>query len=130
MTTKKITTHFLSAVVVCFFIFIAFGSGDDADSNKNADGTPKTERQIQLEKQFSAWDGSHNTLTQLIKKSMNDPDSYEHVETNYWDMKDNIVVRTVYSGKNAFGGRVKNFVKAKFDNDGNLLEIIEEGAGN
>ena len=129
MTTKKFTTHILSAVVVCFFIFIAFGS-DNTDNTKNTDGTTKTERQIQLEKQFSAWDGSHNTLTQLIKKSMNDPDSYEHVESKYWDMTDYVVVRTVYSGKNAFGGRVKNFVKAKFDNNGNLLEIIEEGAGN
>lgn len=129
MTTKKISSHILSVLVVCFFLFIALGS-DDTDSNKNTDGTPKTERQIQLEKQFSSWDGSHNTLTELIKKAMNDPDSYEHVETKYWDMKDYIVVRTVYSGKNAFGGRVKNFVKAKFDNDGNLLEIIEEGAGN
>lgn len=129
MTAKKISSHIFSALAVCFFLFIAFGS-DDTDNTKNADGTPKTERQIQLEKQFSAWDGSHNTLTQLIKKAMNDPDSYEHVETKYWDMTDYIVVRTVYSGKNAFGGRVKNFVKAKFDNDGNLLEIIEEGAGN
>lgn len=130
MTTKKITTHFLSAIAVCFFIFIAFGSGDDSDNKKNSDGTPKTERQIQLEKQFSSWDGSHNTMTNLIKKAMNDPDSYEHVETKYSDMKDYIIVRTVYSGKNAFGGRVKNFVKAKFDNEGNLLEIIQEGAGN
>lgn len=130
MTKRNFTTHLLSALAVCFFLFIAFGSDDDKDSNKNVDGTAKTERQIQLEKQFSAWDGSHNTLTQLIKKAMNDPDSYEHVETKYWDMTDYIVVRTVYSGKNAFGGRVKNFVKAKFDNNGNLLEIIEEGAGN
>lgn len=129
MKTKKIMTHIFSVLAVSFFILIAFGSGND-DNAKNADGTTKTERQIQLDKQFSAWDGSHNTLTELIKKSMNDPDSYEHVETNYWDMTDYIVVRTVYSGNNAFGGRVKNFVKAKFDNDGNLLEIIEEGAGN
>lgn len=129
MKTKKTSTHIFSVLVVCFFIFIAFGSKDE-DNTQNADGTPKTERQIQLDKQFSAWDGSHNTLTELIKKSMNDPESYEHVETNYWDMTDYIVVRTIYSGKNAFGGRVKNFVKAKFDNDGNLLEIIEEGTGN
>ena len=130
MTVKKISTHIFSAISVCFFIFIAFGSGVDTDSTKNADGTPKTKREIQLEKQFSAWDGSHSTLTELIKNAMNDPDSYKHIETKYWDMKDYIVVRTVYSGKNAFGGRVKNFVKAKFDNDGDLLEIIEEGAGN
>jgi hypothetical protein len=126
MKTKKMTTHFLSALAVAFFIFIAFGSGDD-DSKTNADGTPKTERQIQLEKQFSAWDGSHIELTKIIKKAMNDPDSYEHVETVYWDMKDHVVVRTTYSGKNAFGGRVKNWVKAKADNNGNIIEIIEEG---
>lgn len=127
MKTKKMTTHFLSALAVAFFIFIAFGSGDDDSSKTNADGTPKTERQIQLEKQFSAWDGSHIELTKLIKKAMNDPGSYEHVETVYWDMKDHIVVRTTYSGKNAFGGRVKNWVKAKADNNGNIIEIIEEG---
>jgi len=126
MKTKKMTTHFLSAIAVAFFIFIAFGSGDD-DSKTNADGTPKTERQIQLEKQFSAWDGSHNGLSKIIKKAMNDPDSYEHVETVYWDMKDHVVIRTTYSGKNAFGGRVKNWVKAKADNNGNIIEIIEEG---
>lgn len=129
MKTKSISIHVLSILTVCLFVFLAFGSGDD-DDKTNADGTPKTERQIQLEKQFSAWDGSHIELTKLIKKAMNDPDSYEHVETKYWDMTDYIVVRTVYSGKNSFGGRVKNFVKAKYDNNGNLLEIIEEGAGN
>ncbi len=127
MKAKKMTTHFLSALAVAFFIFIAFGSGDDDSSKKNADGTLKTERQIQLEKQFSAWDGSHIELTKIIKKAMNDPGSYEHVETVYWDMKDHIVVRTTYSGKNAFGGRVKNWVKAKADNNGNIIEIIEEG---
>lgn len=126
MKTKKITTHFLSALAVAFFIFIALGSDED-DSETNEDGTPKTEREIQLEKQFSAWDGSHIELTKMIKKAMNDPNSYEHVETVYWDMKDHIVVRTTYSGKNAFGGRVKNWVKAKADNSGNIIEIIEEG---
>lgn len=126
VTIKQTTKQFLSVLVVAFFIFIAFGSDDDS-SKKNADGTPKTERQIQLEKQFSSWDGSHIELTKIIKKAMNDTDSYEHVETVYWDMKDYVVVKTTYSGKNAFGGRVKNWVKAKADNNGNIIEIIEEG---
>lgn len=125
MKTKQKTIHFLSALVVAFFIFIAFGSGDS--DKKNADGSPKTERQIQLEKQFSEWDGSHIELTKLIKKAMNDPDSYKHVETVYWDMKDHVVIRTTYSGKNAFGGRVQNWVKARADNNGNIIEVIEEG---
>jgi hypothetical protein len=57
---------------------------------------------------------------------MNDPDSYEHEETVYWDMGDHIVVRTTFRGKNAFGGVVKNSIKAKADiNTGQIIEIIE-----
>ena len=92
--------------------------------------TPQEEREDQLSKYFSAWDGSNPTLERLIKNAMSDPDSYEHIETVYWDMTDHIIVRTVYSGNNAFGERVKKFIKAKLDNEGKLVEIIEEGAGN
>ncbi len=56
---------------------------------------------------------------------MNDPDSYDHVETVYWDMGDYLVVRTTYRGKNAFGGVVVNWVKAKVNLDGNIIEITE-----
>lgn len=125
MAIKQMKSHFLSAFAITFFVFIAIGSSED--EQKNEDGTPKTERQIQVEKQFSAWDGSHIELTKLIKKAMNDPDSYKHIETVFWDMKDPVVVLSTYSGKNAFGGRVKNWVKAKADNDGKIVEIIEEG---
>ena len=66
-------------------------------------------------------------LTKVIKGSMNDPGSYEHVETVSWDMGDHLVVRTTFRGKNAFGGVVSNWVKAKTDLDGNVLEVIEQG---
>jgi len=79
-----------------------------------------------IEKQFSAWDGSHIKLSRLIKDSMNDPDSYEHVETKYWDMKDYLIVNATFRGKNAFGGVVKNTVKAKVSLDGENVEIIEQ----
>lgn len=84
-------------------------------------------RKKRLEGGFSAWDGSHRGLTKVIKEAMNDPKSYEHADTKFWDMGDHLVVTTTYRGKNAFGGVVKNWVKAKTDLDGNVLEIIEEG---
>src|SRR5690625_8024183 len=71
------------------------------------------ERKKRIERQFSAWDVSHNNLERLNKKAMNDPDSYEHDETVYWDRGDHLVVRTTYRGKHAFGSVVRNFVKAK-----------------
>lgn len=123
---KKLTIkHILSVLTVCFFIFIAFGS-DDEESKTNADGTTKTERQIEVEKQFSAWDGSHSGLTALIKKSMNDPDSYEHIETRFNDEGDYILVITKFRGANAFGGKVINTVSAKVDFSGNVIEVISQ----
>ena len=79
-----------------------------------------------IERQFSGWDGSHSGLERVIKRAMNDPDSYDHAETVYWDKGDHLIVKTTYRGKNAFGGVVKNFVTAKVSLDGQILEIIDQ----
>lgn len=84
------------------------------------------DRKEKIESQFSAWDGSHRNLTVVIKDWMNDPKSYSHDETVYWDMGDHLVVLTTFRGKNAFGGVVKNSIKAKVSLDGDVLEIIEQ----
>lgn len=89
--------------------------------------TPKTAeetRKEQIEKYFSAWDGSHRGLTEHIKRVMNDPDSYQHDETRYVDKGDHLLVFTKFRGKNAFGGVVRNSVIAKVDLQGNVIEII------
>jgi RNA polymerase subunit RPABC4/transcription elongation factor Spt4 len=77
-----------------------------------------------IEKQFSAWDGSHNQFEEYIKGSMNDPDSYEHDETRYIDKGDHLVVITSFRGKNAFGGTVKNSMAARVALDGTVIEIL------
>lgn len=83
-------------------------------------------RKKRIESQFSAWDGSHRNLERVIQKSMNDPDSYDHVETAYWDQGDHLIVRTTFRGKNAFGGVVKNSVKAKVSLNGQVLQILDQ----
>jgi len=85
----------------------------------------KKEKKEKIEKHFSSWDGSHLELTKYIKSIMNDPSSYEHVETKYWDMGDHLIVLTSFRGKNAFGGLVKNNIKAKVGFDGKIISIIE-----
>ena len=115
------------SVIVIFVILYMIGSFS-SDSTKNT--APKTKEEIrkeQIGKNFSAWDGSHRGLTELIKKSMNDSSSYEHVETVYWDKGDHLVVKTTFRGKNAFGGTVKNWAKAKVDLNGNVIEVISQG---
>lgn len=84
------------------------------------------ERKKNIKSQFSAWDGSHRNLESVIKKSMNNPDSYDHAETIYWDRGDHLVVQTSFRGTNAFGGVVKNTVRAKVSLDGKILQILSQ----
>jgi hypothetical protein len=83
-------------------------------------------RKLVIQKQFSAWDGSHRALEKVIKNGMNDPDSYEHVVTKYWDRGDHLKIKTTFRGNNAFGGKVKNFVTAKVSLNGQILSIIDQ----
>ena len=74
--------------------------------------------------QFSAWDGSHKKFNKAIKATLNDPDSYKHIETRYTKTDDGLVVMTTFTAKNALGGRVKKTWTAKVDGNGNIIEII------
>jgi len=126
---NKIGRHVASLLIVAFLCLLALGSSDSGSTKKTETRpkTPEEQRKERIEKGFSGWDGSHRALTKLIKQSMNDPDSYDHVETVYWDKKDHLIVRTTFRGKNAFGGVVKNWVKAKCDLDGNVIGVLEQG---
>jgi len=84
------------------------------------------QRAAMIKKGFSAWDGSHIELTALIKNAMNDPRSYEHAETRYWDMQDHLVVKTTFRGANGFGGVVLTHVTAKCTLDGHVIEVTEQ----
>ena len=83
-------------------------------------------RTVQIERGFSAWDGSHTELTRYVKARLRDPKSFEHVETGYSDKGDYLYVRMVYRAKNGFGGMTVNSVEAKCAISGGVLEIISE----
>lgn len=107
-------------VAACFILaIIGLVAIPTPPENKEA------EREQLIERQFSAWDGSHRKLEAFVKSAMHDPASYEHVATRYWDRGDFLVVQTEFRGKNAFGGVVKNHVKAKVALDGEVMEIVD-----
>jgi len=132
---NKIITGIVVVIVLLFGLISisgdskeAFKAGRDAgtkveEPTKQPDPTPT--RKEEIEKQFSGWDGSHFELTEYIKDNMNNPKSYEHVETVYVDNDDFLIVATKFRGENAFGGTVINTVRAKVDLNGNILEILE-----
>lgn len=83
----------------------------------------KATRKKLIEEQFSSWDGSHLALTRYIKNHMNDPKSYQHVETRYGDRGDFIMITTKFRGKNAFGGVVVQTATAMATIDGDLISV-------
>ncbi|WP_416305191.1 hypothetical protein [Neptunicella sp. SCSIO 80796] len=129
-TTTKIFAV-LFAVIIVYWVTSAPSvpttRTTSTTSTQTATPKPKAPPTIdeKIKKQFSAWDGSHYGLEKIIKKSMNDPDSYKHIETRYVKEDNDILVITEFSGKNAFNATVKNSIAGKFTFDGQLLEIIQ-----
>jgi hypothetical protein len=78
-----------------------------------------------IQKLFSGWDGSHLKLTEKIKESLNDPKSYEHIETSFKDMDSFLIVNATFTAKNAFGGTLKKDVVVVSDTLGNITEVIK-----
>lgn len=107
--------------------FLALGSTKtDSPPTPTRPKTPEEARKEQIQDQFSVWDGSHRGVTKKIKDSMNDPNSFEHVETRYIDRGDFLIVTTTFRGKNAFGGVVKNSTMMKVDLNGNVIEVLSQ----
>jgi hypothetical protein len=85
----------------------------------------KAERQKKIEAQFSGYSGVHYNFERILKEAMNDPDSYDHVETKYIDKGSFIRVFLTFRGKNGFGGMVKNTKVADFSIGGDFLREVE-----
>lgn len=85
---------------------------------------PQTRAQ-KIHTQFSGWDGSHINLTKVIKAKMNDPNSYEHVETRFIDREEYVLVITKFRGNNAYGGKVVNVMFAQVSSNGDVLETSD-----
>jgi hypothetical protein len=81
-------------------------------------------REEQIEGQFTLWDGSHRGLTKYLKANMNDPRSYDHIETTYWDKGDHLIIHVKFRGKNAFGAVVINTAAAMVDLEGNVIDVM------
>lgn len=84
----------------------------------------KEEAQNPAERCLSDWDGSHKGLVDATKALMNDPGSFNHVETRYsYTPGGNEVFLTMtFRGKNGFGGTVTQTVTGTIDRDCNLTK--------
>lgn len=103
-----------------------------------------------IKAQFSAWDGSHTALKNLVVKQLNDEKSFDHIKTTYRDISDetaqaevnkiltdagysqrvevgDLFIQMEFSAKNAFNATVKNtaFGIASFNKD--TITLIDIG---
>lgn len=67
------------------------------------------------------FNGSNRYLTEYIVKSMDDPGSFHHLNTDYWVHDEYLEVQTTYSSFNEIGATVAKTVKAYIDFDGRVL---------
>jgi hypothetical protein len=77
-----------------------------------------------FKKEFVSYDGSCQPVVNYIKEGMNDPKSFEHDKTFVSPlMNGNFEVKTVFRGKNAFGGVVLNSCFAEVTPTGNVVSF-------
>jgi RNA polymerase subunit RPABC4/transcription elongation factor Spt4 len=125
------TQEFAGIAILVVALAAIFGgvytacSGSDSESKATLVQSPPTPEQLrvrEIAKAFDPWNGSHPTLEKFVRKNLNDPDSYQHIETKYLDKTDHIFVITKFRAKNAFGAFVVNTAAAKTNLDGSIIE--------
>jgi hypothetical protein len=148
-----------AAIVFIIVIINAVNGGDKEDiavndttvvkSTANLSATPgptlspeEIEQKLHDEwviSQFRLWDGSHSRLVKFVKENMNDPKSFEHVETTYLVISTqeqldligkgkigDLYVHMKFRGANAFGGTILSEVEAIVEYENNTLTVLND----
>ena len=120
---------FFFLLIILFVLYYTCSDSDNGtdEETKVEALSPEEIQKKKSEDQFHPWDGSHIKLERYIKTElMNDPDSYDHVESGYTVEDGKLYVMVTFRGNNAFGGKVKNKVLAICDKEnGDVIEIVE-----
>lgn len=113
MANSKSANGYLIAFIILIVLFLIVRSCLCGGSESNHHSSKNKTRTEQIKECFSTWDGSHIKLEKWVKDNMNDPDSYEHIESRYDDNGATITIYLKFRGKNAFGGKVVNMAIAE-----------------
>ncbi|RAJ37390.1 hypothetical protein [Pedobacter cryoconitis] len=86
---------------------------------------PQEAQQPANQEYFSGWDGSNPEFVAAIKNRMNDPDSFEHIETTYNDKGDYLEIKMKYRGKNSYNATIRNINICNFDKSTRTVTAID-----
>jgi hypothetical protein len=125
-TWHKVTIGILGGFLILIIIAVNSESTEPAVQVKTMTKEDSVAvRKKQIEGLFSAWNGSLPKLVEATKEQLNDPASFEHEKTLFWDRDSLLVVKMEYTAKNGFGGRVRGLIMAHVDLQGNIIKIVE-----
>ena len=115
------------AAIVAFPLSWVFPS-DAAKAESAAKEVAAADRKRKGFHCLSGWDGSHTRFEHVLKPTLRDPDSYEHIETRVTPRGEDGLhnLRTKFRGANAFGGMVVNSAWAKYDSTCRIREWAME----
>lgn len=76
---------------------------------------------------FSAWDGSCRPLVEYVKDKVRDPDSFEHINTEYIESREypvSYLVTMRFKSKNSFGGYKVGYITAEVTSGGRITSVV------
>ena len=81
-----------------------------------------------IESQLSSWDGSNKQLKDITKQHLNNPDSFKHIKTVYYENKslDYIIIEMTFTAENGFGGTVTKVSMCKLLRNNKVEDFIIE----
>lgn len=98
--------------------------GDEAIASLLEAAQPEADIELARLKKIASqflFNGSNRYMTEYIVKSMDDPGSFRHLNTDYWIHDEYLEVQTAYSSLSDTGTTVAKTVKAYIDFDGRIL---------
>lgn len=75
---------------------------------------------------ISSWDGSCRPVVNAVKSVMDDPDSFEHVKTEWWTLKgttDQYLIHMTCRGNNRFGAKILTKIEAVCRVNGSIVSL-------
>ncbi len=119
---------FVLIVLLSTYLTFCTGGSDEESAAKKA--SERAANAEEIRKGFhclSKWDGSMRKLTAEIKIRLNDPDSFEHIDTLITPVSASGTHRVSmrFSAKNAFGGRVQGEATGTVRNSDCSLSNVE-----
>ena len=97
-------------IILFVILVVALGGDDEAKTDAVEATEPVVEVKSYKRRCFHPYDGSSLQLERLIKGSLKDPDSYQHIGTDilgdHPEIEGAKIIQMDYRAKNSFGGYV------------------------